>query len=79
MSGEGSRHPLRTPTLPSSPTPTRSSASRRHLQLLTAVLVLVTATLAYAAFFDLDSAAEWIVFGAIVATVIGAMIAVHRP
>ena len=41
------------------------------------VLLAVTALLAYSAAFDLDHWAEWIVFGGIVATVIGAMIAVH--
>lgn len=78
MSGERPRHPLRTPTSELSHAD-KLERQRRHLQLLTGVLVLVTATLAYAAFFDLNSAAEWIVFGGIVATVIGAMIAVHRP
>ena len=52
---------------------------RRHLQMLTVVCVLVLAALVYAAAFDLDSAAEWIVFAMIIVTAIGAMIAVHGP
>ena len=43
------------------------------------MLVLVLAALAYAAAFDLDSSAEWIVFAMIIVTVVGAMIAVHKP
>ena len=35
--------------------------------------------LVYSAAFDLNSAAEWIVFAMIIVTVIGAMIAVHGP
>lgn len=50
-----------------------------HIRILSGVMVLVVAALAYAAVFDLDSAAEWIVFGMIIFTVIGAMIAVHKP
>lgn len=41
-----------------------------------AVLLIVLALLAYSAAFDLDHWAEWIVFGGIVATAIGAMLAV---
>ena len=52
---------------------------RRHLQILTGVCVLVLAALVYAAAFDLNSVAEWIVFAMIIVTVIGAMIAVHGP
>ena len=52
---------------------------RAHLRILTAVIVLVLAALIYAAAFDLDSAAEWIVFAMIIVTVIGAIIAVHGP
>jgi membrane protein YdbS with pleckstrin-like domain len=50
---------------------------RRHIQILTVVCVLVLAALVYAAAFDLNSVAEWIVFAMIIVTVIGAMIAVH--
>jgi hypothetical protein len=52
---------------------------RRHVQILTVVCVLVVAALVYAAAFDLNSVAEWIVFGMIIVTAIGAMIAVHGP
>ena len=52
---------------------------RRHIQILSVVCVVVLAGLVYAAAFDLDSAAEWIVFAMIIVTVIGAMIAVHGP
>jgi membrane protein YdbS with pleckstrin-like domain len=52
---------------------------RRHLQILTVVCVLVLAALVYAAAFDLNSVAEWIVFAMIIVTAIGAMIAVHGP
>ena len=50
---------------------------RRHIQILSVVCVVVLAGLVYAAAFDLNSAAEWIVFAMIIVTVIGAMIAVH--
>ncbi len=52
---------------------------QNHIRILTGVLVLVLAALAYAAAFDLNSSAEWIVFGMIIFTVAGAMIAVHKP
>ncbi len=48
-----------------------------HIRLLTLGLVLVLALLAYAAAFDLDHWAEWVVFGGICATAVGFMIAVH--
>jgi len=48
-----------------------------HLQVLTVVLLLVLALLAYSAAFDLDNWSEWVVFGAICMVAIGAMIAVH--
>jgi len=48
----------------------------RHLQILTGVMILVLAMLVYAAACDLDSWAEWVVFGAICATAVGAIIAV---
>jgi hypothetical protein len=50
---------------------------QRHLQVLTVVLVAVLAMLAYAAAFDLDHWAEWIVFGGICFTALGAIVAVH--
>ncbi len=48
-----------------------------HIRVLSIVLVLVLLMLAYAAVFDLDTAPEWIVFGAIVLTALGAIIAVQ--
>ena len=67
-------------------TPTRElphqeklARQRAHIRILTVVLVVVLAALVYAAAFDLNSSAEWIVFGMIVFTVAGAMIAVHKP
>jgi hypothetical protein len=48
-----------------------------HIRLLTLALVVVLALLAYAAAFDLDHWAEWIVFGGICATAVGFMVAVH--
>jgi hypothetical protein len=70
------QHRLRTPT---SQLPHREKLERqqRHLQLLTGVLVVVLLLLAYSAAYDLDHWAEWIVFGGIVMTAVGAMIAVN--
>jgi hypothetical protein len=48
----------------------------RHLQILTGVLLLVLAMLAYAAIFDLDNWSEWVVFGGICSVAIGTIIAV---
>jgi hypothetical protein len=45
--------------------------------VLTVVLLAVLAMLAYAAAFDLNHWAEWIVFGAICVTALGTIIAVH--
>jgi hypothetical protein len=50
---------------------------QRHLQILTVVLLAVLAMLAYAAAFDLDHWAEWIVLGGICFTALGTIIAVH--
>lgn len=50
---------------------------RRHIVVLNVALVVVLAVLVYAAIFDLDSAAEWIVLGAIVVTAVGTVIAVQ--
>jgi membrane protein YdbS with pleckstrin-like domain len=47
-----------------------------HIRVLIGVLVLVLAMLGYAAAFDLDSWAEWVVMGGICVTAIGAIIAV---
>jgi hypothetical protein len=48
-----------------------------HLNVLTLVLLAVLAMLAYAAFFDLDHWAEWIVFGGICFAAVGFAVAVH--
>ena len=45
--------------------------------MLSVVLLAVLAMLAYAAAFDLNHWAEWIVFGAICFTALGAIIAVN--
>jgi hypothetical protein len=50
---------------------------QRHITALSLVLVAVLALLAYAAAFDLDHWAEWVVFGGICATAVGFMVAVH--
>ena len=48
-----------------------------HLTVLSIVLLGTVLLLAYAAAFDLDSWAEWLVFGVIISTAIGAGIAVN--
>lgn len=68
-------HHLRTPTNELSHEE-KIRRQARHLQILTGVMVLVLAMLVYAALFDLDSWSEWVVFAAICATAVGAMIAV---
>ena len=77
-SPEHRRRPHHTPTheLPHAQKVARQQA---HIRMLTVVLVVVVAALAYAAAFDLNSSAEWIVFAMIIVTVAGAMIAVHKP
>jgi membrane protein YdbS with pleckstrin-like domain len=49
----------------------------RHLQILTLVLVLVLAMLAYSAAFDLDNWSEWVVLGGICSVAVGTIIAVN--
>ena len=75
---EHERHhiPHHTPTS-QLPHPAKSKRQERHLQVLTIVLLLVLALLAYSAAFDLDNWAEWVVLGGIVSVAIGTMIAVH--
>ena len=71
-------HPhVRTPTS-QLPHAEKLERQRRQLQMLTGALVVVLILLAYSAARDLNHWAEWIVFGAIVGTAIGMMIAV-RP
>jgi hypothetical protein len=70
------QHHLRTPTSQLS----HEQKLRRqqlHLNVLSGVLVLVLLMLGYAAAFDLDHPAEWIVLGGICFTAIGVMVAVH--
>ena len=74
--GRREQHHLRTPT---SQLPHAEKVKRQelHIEILSVVLILVLLLLVYSAAFDLDHWAEWIVFGAIVATAIGAGIAVN--
>lgn len=74
--GGGEHHGLRTPTS-QLPHAEKVARQQRHIQMLTGALLLVLAMLAYSAAFDLDHWAEWIVFGAIVVTAVGAGIAVN--
>ena len=69
-------HHLRTPTH-ELPHQEKLKRQERHMQILTGVMLLVLAMLVYSAAFDLDSWAEWIVFGGICATAVGAIIAVN--
>jgi hypothetical protein len=55
----------------------RLDRQQAHIRLLTLGLVAVLALLVYAAAFDLDHWAEWIVFSGICATAVGFMVAVH--
>ncbi len=54
----------------------RLARERFHTTVLSFVLIGVLAMLAYAAAFDLDHPAEWIVFGGICFTALGAIVAV---
>jgi hypothetical protein len=68
-------HHLRTPTHELSHEE-RLARERFHTTVLSVVLVGVLAMLAYAAAFDLDHPAEWIVFGGICFTALGSIVAV---
>ena len=50
---------------------------RFHVTILTVALIGVLLMLAYAAAFDLDHPAEWIVFGMICFTAVGSIVAVQ--
>jgi hypothetical protein len=50
---------------------------RLHINILSGLLILLLLVVAYAAAFDLDSAAEWIVLGGICVTAVGGMIAIQ--
>ena len=69
-------HHVRTPTNELSHE-RKLARQRLHITVLSAVLVLVLLMLAYAAMFDLNSWAEWVVLGAICFAALGAMIAVN--
>lgn len=68
-------HHLRTPTH-ELPHEEKLRRQQTHMRVLTIVIVLLLALLAYAAAFDLDSWAEWLVFGGICSVAVGAIIAV---
>jgi hypothetical protein len=68
-------HHLRTPTHELSHQE-RLERERFHTTVLSVALIGVLAMLAYAAAFDLDHPAEWIVLGGIVFTAVGSMVAV---
>jgi hypothetical protein len=73
-------HHLRTPTGELSHEQ-KLARQALHIRVLLAVLVLVLLMLGYAAVFDLDSWAEWVVMGGICSVAIGTIIAVsyRRP
>lgn len=73
---EKHEHHLRTPTS-QLPHAEKVARQERHVEILSLVLLVVLAMLAYSAAFDLDHWAEWIVFGAIFVTAVGAGIAVN--
>jgi hypothetical protein len=74
--GGHDRHRFRTPT---SQLPHAEKIARQnlHIEILSIVLLLVLLLLVYSAAFDIDHWAEWIVFGGIVATAIGAGVAIN--
>ena len=55
----------------------RLRRQQRHINVLTLILVVVLAMLAYAAAFDLDHWAEWIVLGGICFAAVGFLVAVQ--
>lgn len=76
--GPGGHHhmPHHTPTS-QLPHEEKIKRQERHLQILTAVLLLVLAMLLYSAVFDLDNWSEWVVLGGICTVAIGTVIAVN--
>ena len=70
------KHSVRTPTGELSHE-RKLQRQRLHRMTVVIVLVLILAVLAYAAAFDLNSWAEWVVLGGIVSVVVGFMIAVY--
>jgi hypothetical protein len=73
---KGREHRFRTPT---SELPHAEKIARqdRHIEILSIVLLAVLLLLIYSAAFDIDSWAEWIVFGGIVAAAVGAGVAIN--
>jgi hypothetical protein len=69
-------HRVSTPT-GQLPHRTKVRREQRHVAMLNGVLAAVLLLLVYTAAFDLNSWAEWTVFGAIVLTAVGAGIAVQ--
>lgn len=69
-------HHIRTPTHELSHED-RLRRERFHTTVLSVVLIGVLLMLAYAAAFDLDHPAEWIVLGGICFTALGSIIAVQ--
>jgi type IV secretory pathway TrbD component len=67
-------HRIATPTR-LLPHPAKIRREQRHLAMLTGVLAAVLLLLLYAAAFDLNSWAEWTVFGAFVLITVGGGIA----
>jgi protein-S-isoprenylcysteine O-methyltransferase Ste14 len=68
-------HHLRTPTGELSHED-KLARQALHIRILSLVLILTLLMLAYAAAFDLDSWAEWVVLGGICSVAVGAIIAV---
>jgi hypothetical protein len=69
-------HHVRTPTDELSQE-RKLARQRIHITILSVILALVLLMLAYAAIFDLNSWAEWLVLGAICFTAVGALVAVN--
>lgn len=67
-------HHLRTPT---GQLPHEEKLKRQalHVEILSGVVVVLLLLVVYAAAFDLDSWAEWVVFGGICSVSVGAIIA----
>ncbi|MGZ5313472.1 MAG: hypothetical protein ACXWEA_04630 [Solirubrobacterales bacterium] len=70
-----SEHHLRTPTGELSHED-KLARQALHIRVLVIALILVLLMLGYAAAFDLDSWAEWVVLGGICSVGVGAIIAV---
>ena len=68
-------HHLRTPSQELSHEE-RVKRERFHVTVLTFVLLGTLGMLIYSAAFDIDHPGEWIVLGAIVATAVGAIVAI---